>query len=129
MTLKQGVRLSLWFTAPMNILVGVVLALPAGLLGQLLLLPTDVPFFYSALTGGMVALFGCGYFWMAMQENFSTPLLLMGACGKAMAASIAIFSGFQGSLAIPTTVLISGDLFFAGLWLYYLSRTDSQQKH
>lgn len=122
MTLKQIVRYSLWLTAPLNIIVGLVLAFPTTLPGQLLLLPSDVPFFYSALTGGMVALFGCGYFWLATQEEFSVPLLLIGACGKTLAAIIALISGITGSLAMVTAILISGDLLFAGLWFYYLIR-------
>ena len=117
------VRASLWITAPLNLLAGIAFALPGSTLGKLLQLPQPAHPLYSLLCGMLVALFGLVYFWLARQPVPNRPLLFVGACGKGLAAFIAIGLFSVAQLSGTTAAILSGDLLLAALWLYWLRMT------
>ena len=117
---EQLVRFSLWVTAPLNLVAGFSFAVPANPMGQLIRLPQQEPSIYTLMSGGMVALFGIVYFWLARQEVLFKPVLGIGAAGKLMAVLIAISLFLKGDLPLVPALLISGDLLFVLLWGYYL---------
>jgi nitrate reductase gamma subunit len=107
-------------TTPLNFVAGYALAFPKSALGALIELPQGAHPFYTVLTGGLVALFGAVYLHLARQRAIDRSLLLVGACGKALAVLIALSLYATGQLAALTAALMSGDALFAGLWFYWL---------
>ena len=124
MTLEGLVRLSLWITAPFNLLVGFAFAVPGSLPGQILMLPEFPISFYTVFAGAMVAFFGGVYIWLALQKEIIKPLLAVGAIGKALAVIIAVSFFFAGGFAWLPTLFISGDLAFVALWGYFMTRRN-----
>ena len=119
--MEQLVRISLWITAPFNLVAGVAFAWPGSALGELLTLPSDVPAFYALFSGGIVFLFGLVYMWLAMQETLVRSLLCVGACGKLIAVTIAAGLYAVGGVSGFFALVIMGDLVFVGLWFVYLT--------
>ena len=97
--MEQLIRVSLWVTAPFNLIAGVAFAFPTSALGQLMTLPASVPTFYALFSGGMVFLFGIVYLWLAMHKPLERALLCVGACGKLMAVTIALALYAAGSVS------------------------------
>ena len=124
MKIDSLVRVSLWTTAPLNILVAAGIAFPSGWVGSTLHFPPASHDFYTLLAGSLVGLFGCAYAWAALQPVISRPLLLLGGGGKLTAAIVAGWLYRQGQLHEILAVLIAGDLLFVILWLYYLVRAS-----
>ena len=123
--LEAFVRTSLWVTGPLNLLAAAAFAFPASGIGTVLELPVEAHPFYTLFSGSFVGLFGLIYLWLARQTPIVRPLLLAGACGKTMAATISLSLFSAGQLSGLTTTLISGDLAFAALWFYFLSRSPA----
>jgi len=118
-TLSSAVRISLWISAPANLIVATAIAFPSSSLGSLLELPDTHPF-YGLLSGAMVGLFGVAYGWLALQPEIDRPLLCLGACGKLLAVLISISLFTAGELSGVTAAVISGDLVFVVLWSAFL---------
>lgn len=119
MKLSSAVRISLWISAPANLIVAAALAFPSSSLGSILELP-ETHLFYGALSSAMVGLFGAAYGWLALQPEIDRPLLCVGACGKFLAVLISISLFTAGELSGVTAAAISGDLVFVVLWSAFL---------
>lgn len=118
--LHQLTHVSLYLTAPANILVGYSLAFPESAPARFIALPSSDTSLYTLLAGVLVALFGVAYWLMARQSVINRSLLLLGATGKSIAALLAIFLFVSGQLSTTTLILLQGDLLLAGLWFTYL---------
>lgn len=128
MTLEGFVRVSLWITAPLNFAAGLAFAFPASSLGMLIELPQQQGHsLYTTFSGAMIVLFGAAYLWLVLQTTIHRPLLFVGACGKSLAVLIAVSLFLSGELTGVTTALVSGDIVFALLWFYWLSRGGSSK--
>lgn len=125
MTLDRAVRISLWVTAPLNLVAGFTFAFPGSALGSVVELPHPTHGLYAALSGGMVALFGAVYFWLALQTEIHRPLLFLGAAGKSLAVLVALSLFANGQLPAVTTSLLCGDTAFALLWFSWLLKGRS----
>ncbi len=121
MSLDQIVRISLWITAPFNLIAAYAFAFPESGLGQILGLPYPSHPLFTLFSGSMVGLFGVMYAWLALQNAIVRPVLAFGATGKTIAVAIALYLYLGGLLSSTLILLISGDLIFAALWLYYLT--------
>ncbi len=121
MTLEQIVRISLWVTAPFNLLAAYAFAFPESALGQLLGFPYPSHPLFALFSGSMVGLFGVMYVWLVLQPTLIKPVLFFGATGKTIAVAIALYLYLGGLLSSTLMVLISGDLAFAALWFFYLT--------
>lgn len=121
MTLERLIRVSLWVTAPANLIVGYAFANPAGDLGRLLGLP-DAPAFYALFSGSLVALFGLVYIWLSTQPVLNRAVLCVGGLGKLIAVLVASTLFFVDEFSGTAALLISGDLVFVALWALYLAR-------
>ncbi len=118
--LTPYVSASLYLTAPANLLVGYALAFPHTAPARLIDLPVSQVSLYTLLAGSMVMAFGFAYLWLASDPLKSRPLLLLGAAGKTVAATIALVLFGLGELSATTTVLLQGDLLLALFWFVYL---------
>ena len=125
--MEQLVRISLWVTAPFNLVAGIAFAWPSSALGQLLTLPENVPAFYALFSGGMVLLFGLVYLWLAAQKVLVPALLCVGAAGKLLAVTIAVALYLAGSASGLFATVIAGDLLFVFLWISYLIRHSARE--
>jgi hypothetical protein len=115
------IRATLWISAPMNLAVATLLAIPGSGPARLLGLRGPVDPVYAALSSWMVALFGLAYAWMARQAVFDRPLLCLGAVGKA-GAFVGVAVLWLSDAASGTLVLAaSADLALAALWLRWLA--------
>lgn len=113
------VRYSLWLTAPLNLAAAAAFAFPTAGLGAVFGLP-DAHLLYRLFSGGMIALFGLAYAWLAAQPVIHRPLLCVGACGKLMASVIGVALFASGNLSGVAAGLLGGDAVLALLWLVYL---------
>ncbi len=120
MSLERIVRISLWVTAPFNLIAGFAISFPASGLGQLLELPSGSHPFYTILSGALVGIFGLAYIWLASQARISKPLLFVGASGKSAAVILTATLFVNDMVSSTLAFMISGDLLFAGLWFYFL---------
>jgi len=75
-----------------------------------------------------VALFGCAYFWIALDVSNKRGLILISAIGKTSAVVVVFAHYLTGSVPLGLVVLLSGDLVFAALFLRFLyrPRVDAQ---
>lgn len=120
------VRLSLWFTAPFNVLAGYAFAFPGSDLARVIELPLTAVSFYSLFSGAIKALFGGCYVWLALQREISLPLLFVGASGKLIAVTLSWVLWSQGQFSFVALSLISGDILFVVLWFHYLLHHHNQ---
>lgn len=122
-TKTKFIRTALWVAAFFNLGGMFVFAFPEMAIGPLVGLPTDVPVVYRAVTAVFILLFGGAYAWLARQPVIDRPLIGLSAIGKAgVFAAIFIlwlFSAVSGWLVL----LISGDLVFAILFVWWLNQT------
>ncbi len=115
-------RMSLWISFPINLGAAYVLARPSSWLGRQLDLPPAIDPLYAALSAYLVALFGCIYAWLALQDRPKQPLLAAGAIGKG--GFFAVTLGLW-LFADASPVLLAagvGDLLLAVLWLWWLKK-------
>lgn len=124
MNLTRVVRISLWITGPANLLAAYAFAFPSSAIGILLELPQQSSLLYTLFAGVFVGMFGLAYIWLATQPTFNKPLLLFSAAGKTMAVLIALVTYALGNLSGVTSLVISGDMLFAGLWFFWLLRNN-----
>jgi len=119
-TPDSWVRLSLWVTAPLNLVAAFAFAFPGSGLGQFVGLPADAQLFFTVFSGAMVGLFGCVYLWLALQPEIVRPVLCIGACGKSLAVVTAVSLYAAGHLTGTAALRLCGDLVFVVLWFAYL---------
>jgi len=89
-------------------------------MARLIELPQQEYSLYTLLAGALVGLFGLAYAWLALQRVINRPLLLVGACGKAVAVLISAFLFATDQLSAMAATIISGDLVFVAIWLTWL---------
>ena len=122
MSLEQITRISLWLTAPFNLIAAYAFAFPETGLGQLLGFPHTSHPLFTLFSGCMVGLFGVMYAWLALQREILKPVLAFGATGKTIAVAIAAHLYLGGLLSSTLMLLVCGDLMFAALWFFYLAK-------
>ncbi len=113
-------RLSLWMSLPINLGGAYVLANPASWPGRMLGLPADTHPLYTGLTAILVALFGLAYGWLALSEPVHTPLLTVGAAGKAGFFLLVAGLWWLGQASTLLLVASTADLALAALWSAWL---------
>jgi len=119
----QGiVRTSLWISFPFNLGAAYAFAMPSSWLGHRLGLPAQVDLLYTSMLAMLVGLFGFTYAWLALQANFSRPLLCLGAIGKTGAFLLAVVLWYGDAVAPLLLGAATGDLAFAALWFCWLLR-------
>ena len=64
-----------------------------------------------------VALFGVGYFMIALNPRVNRPLILFGAIGKLSVVALVAYHYATGRIGLAVPALASGDLVFALLFL------------
>lgn len=114
------VRRSLWLSIPFNFIAAFAIAFPTSAIGRALELPEQGANFYTLFSGGLVGLFGLMYLWNALQPSIDRPTLAVGAVGKSFAVLLSAILFHCGMFSGLALLVISGDLVFAGLWLYWL---------
>jgi len=67
-----------------------------------------------------VALFGLGYFLVAFNAVANRGLVVVGIIGKVCFPVMALYGYLGGMATLEITLLIAGDLIWAGLFIYYL---------
>ena len=112
---------SLWLSAVANVLAAGLFAFPASGLASAVGFPPAPPLF-AGFCALFVALFGCAYGWLAVQEQKNRGLLFFGAVGKTCAVLLALSLCLAGHADSLLVLLLSGDLIFAGLWFLWLVR-------
>ena len=123
MNKDKFIRRALWATAVFNLGGALLFAFPASVVGHLAGLPVPVPAPYAILLAFFVLLFGGAYAWLALQRNIDRPLVAFAAIGKAGAFAIFFTFWLVGDLPARSVLAASGDLIFAGLFLYWLLGT------
>ncbi|MDG2306338.1 MAG: hypothetical protein P8R42_17145 [Candidatus Binatia bacterium] len=113
-------RTALWVTAVFNVVFALVASMPDSVLGQVAGLPGGVPAVYAILLAWTIALFGLLYGWLAQQAEIQRPLVAFGALGKGGVVAIVCALCVGGSVPGQIAFLASGNLFFAGLFVWWL---------
>jgi hypothetical protein len=117
------IRCVLWATVVFNLGGGLLFAFPASVLGQLAGLPAPVPGIYATLLAFFVLLFAGAYAWLALQTNIDRPMIAFAAIGKAGAFAIIFIFWALGQAPGRGVLAATGDLVFAGLFVYWLLNT------
>jgi hypothetical protein len=123
MNTDQFIRRVLWATVVFNLGGGLLFAFPESVPGQLARLPVPVPRIYAMLLAFFVLLFGGAYAWLALQPNIDRPLVAFAAIGKTGAFAIIFIFWVLGEAPARGVLAATGDLIFAGLFLYWLLST------
>jgi hypothetical protein len=110
----------LWATAVFNLGGGLLFVFPESAVGQLAGMPLPAPRPYTILLAFFVLLFGGAYAWLALQKTIDRPLVAFAAIGKAGAFTIFFAFWLLGDLPVRSVLAATGDLIFAGLFLYWL---------
>lgn len=112
------VRLALWGTVALNAL-GTAIFAVAALGGTSAFLPMDVPRYFAAQLGFVIALFGGVYAWLARQPHLDRPLIVVGALGKLGFFGLTLAYAAAGE--VPTSMALNAvpDLLFAAVFLWW----------
>jgi len=105
-----------------NWLVAILFAIPASPLWSLLGMQPPERSLFLHIFCVLVALFGTSYIWIGLEPAGKEPLVLFSAAGKALVVAVVFGQYLAGGVSILFALLISGDLFFAALFLGYLRR-------
>ena len=68
----------------------------------------------------LVAMFGVGYFWIALDPATNRPIIKLGAIAKLMFVIAGVISVLLGNISWQILVPLAGDLVYAILFLRYL---------
>jgi hypothetical protein len=117
------IRCVLWATVVFNVGGALLFAFPASVLGQLAGLPAPVPGIYATLLAFFVLLFAGAYAWLALQTHIDRPMIAFAAIGKAGAFAIIFSFWVLGKAPGRGVLAATGDLIFAGLFVYWLLNT------
>jgi hypothetical protein len=123
MTGDRFIRNTLWGAAAYNIAGAWLFAFPASYLGRLSGLPADVPPVYKFLLALLVFGFGCAYLWLARQKSVSRPFILFVAIDKFCVFLVMFVLWLVHEAMLRSVAVISGDLVFSVLWMFWLLRT------
>lgn len=116
-------RRALSAAAVFNVGGAVLFGFPASGLGPVLGLPAEVPLTYRVFVALFVLLFAGAYAWLAAQPAMNRPFVLFGAIGKLAAFAAMLVLCLLGEVPVLSVVVGSGDLLFAGLFVWCLSTT------
>ncbi len=103
-----------------NLVAGVVFAFPSSPLGQLVGLPLVVAPLYRATVALFVLTFGGAYAWLARQPQIDRPMVALAAIGKLGFFTVTFLLWLFAAVPAQVTLLASGDLLFAALFLRWL---------
>jgi hypothetical protein len=120
---NKFIRCVLWATVVFNIGGALLFAFPASAIGQLAGLPAPVPGIYATLLAFFVLLFAGAYAWLALQTNIDRPMIAFAAIGKTGAFAIILIFWALGEAPARGVLAATGDLIFAGLFVYWLLNT------
>jgi hypothetical protein len=114
-------RRLLWAAALFNVLAAVILGFPASPLGQMAGLPAEVPLAYRAIVAAFVLLFAGCYAWLGTQTEPDRPMVALGAIGKALVVVVVIGLWLAAEASLTSLAIVSGDLVFAALFIWWLN--------
>ncbi len=123
MTRDRAIRLALWSTVGLNAL-GVVVFVPPALGYHSPFLPIEVPRYFAAQLGFVIALFGGVYAWLAMQPRISRPLVIVGGFGKLGFFAITLVYAIVGDVPSGMALNATPDLLFAAIFLWWARTAD-----
>lgn len=113
------VRTALWATVALNLLgTGIFGIAAAG--GTSPILPIDVPPYFAAQLGFVIALFAGVYAWLACQRRLNRPLLVVGALGKLGFFWLTVAYAAAGQLPSSMALNATPDLLFALIFLWWV---------
>ena len=116
---NQFMRRSLQTTAVFNFGGALLFAFP-GSLGQLAGMPAPAPHVYTAFLAFLVALFGATYGWLARQQRIDRAIVAFSAIGKSGFVGVTSVCWLLGELPGKMVAAASGDLVFAGIFVWWL---------
>jgi len=120
------IRRALWATVALNALGVAVFASPA--LGYPSpLLPVEVPRYFAAQLGFIIALFGGVYAWLAMQPRINRALVVVGGVGKLGFFTITLIYAIVGDVPGAMALNATPDLVLAAIFLWWASRRSSAE--
>lgn len=115
-------QLALWTTVPINATGAVIFSTPA--LRQLIGLPVPAHSFYGLLIGVWIGLFSLGFLNLAISKRYDRTFLFVGAFGKLSFFVLALVYFFGSELGGLALLASSIDAVLAGMFLFYLARTE-----
>jgi len=113
-------RRSLWATVGFNLGGAFLFAFPSSPLGEIVGLPGAVPPIYSASLAFFVALFAGAYAWLARQPVIDRPLVGLSVVGKSGFFALMFLSWLLGEASGLWVIGATGDLVFAGIFVWWL---------
>ncbi len=115
-------RRALLATALMNALGAVAFVPSFPLLRNLVGLPTTIHPLYLWVIAIWIGLFGCCYFWLSITGRSEQLFMALGAAGKLSFFLLFLGYWWNGELPLLAPIAVSGDLFFALLFVWWLHR-------
>jgi len=126
MDADRVLRPALWTTAAFNLGVALLIMFAESRPAQLAGLPEAGPALYRWLLAYLIGLFGVMYAWLAARPSIDRPMLVLATVGKAGAASVAVVCWLAGQATGRITLLASGDIVFAAIFVWWLSANSPQ---
>lgn len=116
MSRDQVLRVALWTTVVLNAIGCAAFAFPA--LGYTSpLRPITAPRFLAAQIAFTIALFGCVYAWLAVQQRINRALIVVGGLGKLGFFGFTLVYALAGDIPASMAVSALPDLALAALFL------------
>ena len=123
MTIKQ-IQLLFYSAAIFNWLAALVLFAPLGLAAALGLQPLPIGGPYEGIMIAAIAVFGVGYFWVALSPRENLSVVKLGLLGKLSVVGVIYVYGFTGVANLHLVVMATGDLLYSLLFAIYLINID-----
>lgn len=115
---ERIIRSALWSTVALNAVGTVIFSVPA-LGGTSAFLPVEVPRFFAAQLGFVIALF-CGvYAWLALQPQVNRALVVVGALGKLGFFGLTLAYAVVGDVPFRMAVNATPDFLLAVVFLWW----------
>lgn len=123
------IRLALWATVVVNA-VGTLLFASLALGRPSALMPIDVPRYFAAQMGFVIALFGVVYAWLACQARINRPLLVVGGAGKLGFFGLTVVYALVGDVPLGMAMNATPDFVFACVFFWWaLSHSPGSVAH
>lgn len=118
MSRDRVIRSALWATVAVNAL-GVYVFLPLALGASSPWLPMEVPRYFAAQLGFIIALFAGVYAWLAMQPEINRGLVVVGGLGKLGFFTLTVVYALLGDVPASMALNALPDLAFAAIFLWW----------